>query len=103
MITSADIVIDPKATLGEEQFLSDVIEKKVYENNQKTDKVEYRYDIVCGPKAKHILVKIEGRKRVDSPVELVPVELVGLTCKMFCQNNQINIYWYANDIKVIKD
>ncbi len=103
MLNKDDIVLDLKAMLGETQFLSEVKAVNIYENGKPTGEVEYRYDIAIGEKAKHIMVKIPGRKLAETPVGLVPVKLINLSYKLYASNNQICMSWEATDLKLVKE
>lgn len=99
------IVLDFKASYGSNFGLAEVIEKKVFdkETNKPTDELEYRYDIVCADKKmKHIIVKIPGKKLMETPEDIVMVKLTDVVAKPFILNGQLFVSISASGISEIK-
>lgn len=100
-----DLVIDAKATIGENLVCVDVIEKSVYKDGVKTDETIYSYDIVCiDRKMLHINVKIPGKQLISiNGKNVVYVSLTDLVIKPYLMNNQLNFTATASSIAELKD
>lgn len=100
-----DLVIDAKATIGENLICVDVVEKNVYKDGAKTDETIYSYDIVCiDRKMLHIHVKIPGKQLISlDGKDVVYVSLTGLVIKPYLMNNQLNFTATATGIVELKN
>ena len=100
-----DLVIDAKATIGENLICVDVVEKAVYKDGVKTDETIYSYDIVCiDRKMLHINVKIPGKQLISlDGKDVVYVSLTGLVIKPYLMNNQLNFTATATSIVELKN
>lgn len=98
-----DLKFDTKAMFGETFGLSEVEEVAIWKDNAKTDEVEYLYDIVCvEKKMKHIFVKL-SRKIIDTPEEIVPVEVNDLEISPYIRDGRLYLNIKASNIKLIKN
>lgn len=99
------VALDFKATYGENFGLAEVLEKRVFdkETQKPTDEYEYRYDIVCiDKKFQHIIVKIPGKKQIDTPEDIIMVKLTNVIARPYVMNGQLCVSITASSIAEIK-
>ncbi len=100
-----DIVVDFKATFGNNFGVLDVEEKAVYKDNKKTNETYFTTIITCLDKRmKRFSIK-SSTPFVATPPEndIIPVTLVNAVAKPYVMNNQLGFTVTVDDIKVIKD
>lgn len=86
MIRILDVVVDSKATVGNEILLADVVPAYSYkEGVGKTDVVDGYYYLCALPKhrLRKIKVKIPGKKILDAQESLTKVMLADLEIKLY--------------------
>lgn len=97
-----DLKFDTKAMFGETFGLSEIEEVAIWKDNVRTNEVEYLYDIVCvDKKMKHIFVK-SPRKIMDTPEDIVPVEINDLEVSPYIRDGLIYLNIKASSIKLMK-
>lgn len=97
-----DLKFDTKAMYGETFGLSDIDEVAIWKDNVKTNEFEYIYDLVCvEKKMKHIYVKYP-RKIMDTPEDIVPVEVSDLEVSPYVRDGRLYLNIKASNIKLMK-
>jgi len=100
MIKLHALKIDVVATLGKRYWLTEVRPVYKYIDNKKTDEIDgYRYTIVLPERGlEKISVKIEGKKRIDTPDNYVEVDFSNLELYIYWLSGQPQIGARAKDI-----
>ena len=100
MIKLHALKIDVVATLGKRYWLTEVRPVYKYTDNKKTDEIDgYRYTIVLPERGlEKISVKIEGKKRIDTPDNYVEVDFSNLELHIYWLRGQPQIGARAKDI-----
>ncbi len=100
-----DIVVDFKATFGNNFGLVNVEEKRKYVDGARTDETYFVNTIVCFDKRLRTFQIKTDKQFVSAPQEgdIVGVALVGAVAKPYVMNNQLGFTVTVDDIKVIKE
>lgn len=100
MFKLQNLKIDVAGTLGERYWLTEVRPIYKYTDNKKTDEISgYRYTIVLPERGlEKISVKIEDKKRIDTPDNYVEVDFEDLELYIYWMSGQPQIGARAKDI-----
>lgn len=96
----SQVKIDVQKTLGKKYWLTEIYPVNVYVDNKRTNEIGgYRYTVVLPERGlEKIAVKIEGKKRMDTPQNYVEVEFDELELYIYWLNGQPQVGARAQDI-----